>query len=254
MPGSLSSLCRGAVVALLLGLSPAVATAKMATVAVAANFTTTLEKLAARFEETSGHYIRIVSGSTGKLYTQITRGAPFDIFLAADAARPERLMAEGRARGVHTYAQGRLVLWSRKGDASEALLRGGTIDRLAIANPDLAPYGVAAMEVLAHYDLTDDSRPALVMGENVGQAIAMLATGNVEYGLVPLSMRAVGAFTTTGTLWTIPADAHAPIRQDAVLLTRGENNEAAIAFFAYLDTDAAREIIHADGYEHGEGP
>ncbi len=239
---------RPLLLAALLVLSPAAARGETATVAVAANFVATLERLAERFAADGEHDIRIVSGSTGKLYTQIVHGAPFDLFLAADAARPERLVAEGRGTGRFTYAVGRLVLWSRNGTAPEGGLAGMRAGRLAIANPDLAPYGAAAMETLDHLGLTGEARPALVMGENVAQAIAMLATGNVDHGLVPLSIRTSGALMAAGTIEAIPAATHAPIRQDAVLLARGRENPAAVAFHAFLTSDAARALIVADGY------
>lgn len=231
---------------LLIFLSPSLARAESATVAVAANFATTLERLIHYFEQAGDHDIRIVQGSTGKLYTQIHHGAPFDIFLAADTDRPDRLVADGLAMPENRipYAIGRLVLWSGTETPSEALLRSGTIRRLAIANPELAPYGAAAKEVLAEYGLTDERAPALVMGENVAQTVAMLATGNVDHGLIPLSM----ASAFGGEVWTVPDTAHAPVRQDAVLLKRGRDNPAARAFFAFLQSDAARAIITADGY------
>lgn len=234
------------VLCLLVALLPSVALAERATVAVAANFATTLERLVEQFEATSEHDIRTVPGSTGKLYTQIHHGAPFDLFLAADTERPDRLIADGLARKDDrmTYAIGRLVLWSATDTPSEALLRKGTIPRLAIANPALAPYGAAAMEVLTHYALTGTRAPALVMGENAAQTVAMLATGNIDHGLVPLSM----AKAFDGKVWTLPATAHSPIRQDAVLLKRAQDNPAARAFFAFLKSDAARAIIAADGY------
>ena len=246
----LSSL-RSAVLAAMLALAPTITKAETATVAVAANFATTLEKLAQTFVEQSGHDIRIVVGSTGKLYTQIIHGAPFDIFLAADTVRPARLVDDGMARPEdrRTYAVGRLVLWSRSDAPSEDTLRSGTVTRLAIANPELAPYGTAAIEVLAHYGLTGPRAPALVMGENIAQATAMLVTGNVDHGLVPLSIRAHAAVDDAGHLWTIPAAAHAPIRQDGVLLKRGTQNPAAVAFFAYLTSDDSRAAIAADGYD-----
>ncbi len=236
--------------AVTLWLGPSLAVAETVTVAVAANFVTTLEKLATRFEADSGHEVRIVSGSTGKIYTQIIHGAPFDLFLAADAARPARLVEEGRARRQdrRPYALGRLVLWSRGADASEALLQERALTRVAIANPDLAPYGVAAMETLDHYGLTGEAAPALVSGENVAQAIAMLATGNVDHAFVPLSIRGNAALSDIGTMWVIPPAAYAPIRQDAVLLKRGAENPAAVAFFTFLASEKGGAIILADGY------
>lgn len=220
---------------------PGSAWADTAIVAVATNFMTVAEELAEAFGAVSGHEVTLVSGSTGKLYTQIMRGAPFDVFMAADQARPALLVDGGRADSQTTYAVGRLVLWSRTEEASESALRRA--ERLAIANPALAPYGVAAMETLAYFGRGGDDTPALVLGENAGQAIAMVATENVAFGLVPLSV-------TTGALggqaWTIPEEAHAPIRQDAVLLDA--DNPAAVAFLAYIGSTEAAAMIEAGGY------
>ena len=210
-------------------------------VAVATNFAPIAEELGAAFGARTGHELRFTAGSTGKLYTQIVRGAPFDAFLAADAARPERLEREGRGTGRFTYGIGRLVLWSRDGEPSEDVLRA--IDRLSIANPALAPYGVAAMETLTHYGRSGDDTPALVMGENAGQAAAMIATGNVRFGLVPLAVTKTRA---GGAAWTVPEDAHAPIRQDAILIDA--RNGAASAFLDFLRSDEAITIIEAGGY------
>lgn len=243
--------CRLVFFAVLL-LLPLSARAEVATVAVASNFITTLEKLGERFEEESGHTIRIVSGSTGKLYTQIMHGAPFDLFLAADAERPALLTSEGQASAPITYATGRLVLWSRKGSDPAEDLGSAAIERLAIANPDLAPYGRAAMEALTELGRTGANAPALVMGENVAQAIAMLATGNVDHGVIPLSIRTNAAMMKAGTIQRIPAPLHQPIRQDAVLLNQGQKNPAAVAFFAFLTSEAAQDIIIADGYDDGK--
>ncbi len=230
-----------AVVALGLAL-PCPAFAETALVAVATNFVVVAEGLAEAFGEATGHEVRLVGGSTGKLHTQIMRGAPFDVFLAADRARPALLIEEDRASGQMTYAVGRLVLWGRKGEPSEAALR--EMERLAIANPALAPYGVAAMETLAYYGREGEDAPALVMGENAGQAVAMVATGNVDYGLVPLSVTVAGL---EGAAWTVPQAAHGPIRQDGVLLDA--ENAAAVDFLAFLGSAAAAEIIEASGYE-----
>ncbi len=224
---------------------PCPALADTALVAVATNFAVIAEKLTQAFEAASEHEVRLVSGSTGKLYTQIVRGAPFDVFLAADQARPARLIDEGKASAQMTYAVGRLVLWSKNSTPSEAVLQD--VERLAIANPALAPYGVAAMEALAHYGREGEDAPALVMGENAGQAVAMVATGNVAFGLVPLS---VMAGDMGGTAWTVPKEAHGAIRQDAVLLD--DENVAAVAFLAFLGSEAAGEIIETGGYEVSE--
>jgi len=231
-------------------ITPAAA-GEVALVAVAANFAEVMERLEADFEAESPHAITITTGSTGQLYAQIANGAPFDALLAADQARPERLEAEGLAvRGSRfTYARGQLVLWSadpgRIGDAGPAVLRRGDFRRLAMANPELAPYGLAARQAL---DGLAALRGKIVFGENVGQTHAMVATGNAELGFVARSYVDSPRNPAPGSRWTVPETLHEPIRQDAVLLLRGEDNSAARDLLAYLRRPAVRQVIAEHGY------
>ena len=194
----------------------------------------------------------MTTGSTGKLYAQIVSGAPFDAMLAADQARPARLVDEGHAvaGSRFTYATGRLVLWSaeagRAGPDAAGTLRRGDFDFLAIANPDLAPYGLAARQALTAMGLFDAVQPRLVMGQNIGQTFSMVATGNAELGLVAESQVLSTRSPAAGTRWAVPAHLHEPIRQDAVLLDG--NNAAARAFLSYLESTEARDVIARSGY------
>lgn len=240
-------------VILLFALQPVMAHAGQAHVAVASNFAAPMKKLAAQFEQSSGHTLTLSFGSTGKFYAQIKNGAPFDVFLAADAETPARLLREGDAVQRQTYAIGRLVLWSdRPGfiDGSDAVLRQNRFRRLAIANPRLAPYGAAAVEVLARLKLTDSVQGKFVIGENIAQTYQFVASGNAELGFVALSQVMQDGKLSSGSAWLVPSSLHAPIRQDAVLLKRGENNAAARALYDYLKTPvAALTIIRSYGYE-----
>lgn len=223
-----------------------------ATIAVATNFKTTLEHLESDFEARSGYTIEIVSGSTGKLYAQIINGAPYDVFLAADQARPERLVAEGQAVPMSrfTYAVGILALWSPTDpDVTPDTLIETDITRLALANPDLAPYGLAAAQLLERLRLDEQLRPKFVFGENVGQTFAFIRTGNAQIGFVSAAQVLALPENTEGSAWFVPPQLHDPISQDAVLLSRGEANAAARAFLTYLKSDPAREIIRRSGYE-----
>ncbi len=218
--------------------------------AVAANFAKPVERLIADYEAASGHRIRATLGSTGKLYAQIAHGGPFDLFLAADQARPERLVAEELAvpDSRFTYAVGRLALIrSDGGQVGANLLRKADFRRLAIANPKLAPYGLAAEQTLAGLGLLDSLRGKLVFGENIGQTILMVTTGNAEAGLVALSL--VSEPSDARSYWLVPADLHEPIRQDAVLLARAKGNPAAEGFLAYLRSPEGREAIQRYGYD-----
>ncbi|GAB3749831.1 molybdate ABC transporter substrate-binding protein [Lysobacter olei] len=243
-----------AVLVALAGGMPGAGMAAQARVAVAANFADAARQLAADYGRQSGHRIDVSAASTGKLYAQIRNGAPFDVLLAADAATPRRLVTEGLADGatLHDYAIGRLVLWSRAPDRvkdGEALLRRGKIDRLAIANPELAPYGTAARDVLRHVGRWDALKPRLVMGENVGQATQFVVTGAAPLGLLPRSMVLEARKSTPGSGWDVPASWHTPIVQSAVLLSRGRENAAARGFLQYLRSPLARARIRALGYD-----
>lgn len=219
--------------------------------AVAANFAAPMQKIAQRFEADTGHRAVIAVGSTGKFYAQIQHGAPFDMLLAADDETPARLERESGGRGRFTYAIGRLALWSAKPDGvdpSGDVLRSGRIERLAIADPRLAPYGAAAIETMKNLGVLDALRPSFVQGENIAQAYQFVASGNAALGFVALSQVQRDGQLVQGSAWVVPVALHRPIRQDALLLTRGASNPAATALLTYLRGDAARAIIRAHGY------
>jgi molybdate transport system substrate-binding protein len=223
-------------------------------VAVAANFTAPMRKIAEAFERDTGHKALLAFGSTGKFYAQIKNGAPFDVLLAADARTPARLVAEGlgvKASGF-TYAIGRLVLWSaRTGfvDEQGAVLAAGKFERLALADPRLAPYGEAAVQTLKALGLYDRLAGKLVQGDSAAQAYQFVATGNAALGFVALSQVLVDGRIGAGSGWIVPSHLHTPIRQDALLLRRATSQPAALALAAYLRGDKARAIIRAHGYD-----
>lgn len=222
-------------------------------VAVAANFTAPMQKIAAAFERDSGHRLAMSFGSTGKFYAQIRHGAPFEVLLAADDATPARLEREGYgvAGSRFTYAVGTLVLWSKAPDLVDdqgEVLRTGSFDRLALADPKLAPYGAAAMQTLQALGLADSLRDRLVQGESIGQAYQFVATRNAQLGFVALSQVFSEGRIGEGSAWQVPAALHEPIRQDALILTAGKDNPAAAELMRYLQGEAARAIIHSHGY------
>lgn len=225
-----------------------------ALVAVAANFAEAAKRLERRFEETTPHAVTFTVGSTGKLYAQIVNGAPFDVFLAADQARPERLAKEGHADADSrfTYAIGQLVVWSadptRAAPSLEAALDADTLRFVAIANPELAPYGAAARQVLEGLNRWDALQAKIVMGENIGQTHAMVASGNADLGFVALSQVSDPDKPTPGTTWEVPITLYDPIRQDAVLLAHGRDNASARAFIDFLRSAEARAVIARFGY------
>jgi molybdate transport system substrate-binding protein len=231
---------------------PEFAAADEVTVAVAANFSGALTEIVAEFERQTTHKVVQVTGSTGQLYAQILNGAPYDVFLAADRQRPSMLTESGQAipDSQFTYAIGALVLWS----SDEELLRGASLDILdhavvrhvAIANPALAPYGAAARAVLERNSLWDRLSGKIAFGQSVGQAYAMVATGNAEAGFVALSQ--VLGKPMPGSLLVLAAGAYPPIRQDAVVLKRGKDNEAARAFTEFLKSPATTSALQKFGY------
>ena len=235
-------------------LSGLPAHAGQARVAVASNFGDVARLLAGEYGRTSGHDIQVSTASTGKLYAQISNGAPFDVLLAADDTTPRRLVKDGLAvpTSVYDYAIGRLVLWSRLPEGvidGERLLRAGKFDKLAIANPALAPYGAAARETLQRLGRWDALQPRLVLGENVGQAMQFVFTGNAEAGLLPRSLVLEAQKKVEGSAWLVPQAWHQPIVQSAVLLVRAKDNKAATGFLQYLRSDEARAVILAHGYD-----
>lgn len=232
---------------------PAHARAGEVQVAVAANFAAPFQQIAAGFAAATGHQAIVSTGSTGKFHAQITNGAPYAVLIAADDETPTKLINEGLAvkGSSFTYAVGKLVLWSaRPGyvDAKGEVLRTGDFQHLAVANPKLAPYGAAAMQVLGKLGLAEKVAPRIVQGENISQAQQFVATGNAELGFVALSQVAVPGKPQMGSSWLVPSDLYTPIRQNAVLLNTGANQAAAQALLQYLRSDAAKAVIKSWGY------
>lgn len=243
---------RRLIIALSLWLAGAVsAQAAETRVAVAANFTEPAREIAARFEKRTGHKALLSFGSSGQFYAQIANGAPYDVFLSADVERPLKAEAEGLAVGGsrYTYATGRLALWSRDArrvDGRGSVLSMGGFEKLAIADPKVAPYGAAALETLRNLGLYDKLRPKLVQGTSIAQTYQFVDTGAAEVGFVALSQL---AGNRGGSRWIVPAKLHSPIDQQAVQLKVGAANPAASAFMAYLKSGEAKAIIRRYGYE-----
>jgi molybdate transport system substrate-binding protein len=224
-------------------------------VAVASNALKAVEDIARRFEQSTGHKILISAGSTSKLYTQILNGAPFDVFLAANEREPEALQKQNLIipGSRFTYAVGRLVLFSkdtqRIGQDGASFLHSGKFQRLAIANPETAPYGKAAQQVLQALDLWQSISTKLVRGENIGQAFQYTATGNVDAGFVALADVKQLAADAGGSYWLVPQTLYAPLRQQAVILKRSGYPETAQTFLNYLQSEATKKILQQDyGY------
>ncbi|WP_181409896.1 molybdate ABC transporter substrate-binding protein [Martelella alba] len=240
-----------ALLAAVAALLPAGAFAGEINVAVAANFTEAAKDIAAAFNQETGNDAVLSFGSTGKLYTQIANGAPFTVFLAADQARPEKAVTEDLAveGSEFTYAIGKLVLYSSDAglvdDEGAVLKSEDGFDKIAIANPDAAPYGAAAVETMKALGLYDTLTPKIVQGDSISQTYQFVTTGNAELGFVALSQV---IDTEGGSQWVVPADLYTPIKQDAVLLKTGADDETSKAFMDFLKSDTAHKIIESYGY------
>jgi len=222
-------------------------------VAVAANFTAPMQKLAQAFEAETGHKAVLAFGSTGTLYAQIRNGAPFQILLAADDETPLKIEKEGLgvAGSRFTYAIGKLMLWSKQPglvDDKGEVLRSGRFQRIALANPKLAPYGAAAMETVRKLGAAQALQEKLVQGENIAQTYQFVATENAQLGFVAMSQVYGDGKITQGSAWIVPDNLHAPIQQDAILLKKGGDNPAALALMQFLRSERAQSLIRGHGY------
>ncbi|HEY8569364.1 molybdate ABC transporter substrate-binding protein [Microbulbifer sp.] len=223
------------------------------TLAVASNFTAPMQEIASRFEQHSGHTVKLAFGSSGKFFAQISHGAPYQALFSADQTKPAQLVTLGLADATSrfTYAEGKLALWSSKPgfvDAEGEVLKRGDFNKLAIANPKLAPYGAAAVELLQQLQLETQTRARWVQGENISQTYQFVASGNADLGLVALSQIFKDGKVAEGSAWIVPAQLYSPIRQDAVVLKHGEHVPAMQEFWAFMHSAEVSAIIRTYGY------
>jgi molybdate transport system substrate-binding protein len=221
--------------------------------ALAAHFAAPWARISPAFTAATGHQVLVSTGASGKFYSQIKAGAPFDVLLSADAHIPAKLLQENLAvkGSAYTYAVGALVLWSSQPglvDDQGAVLATGRFRHMALANPKLAPYGAAAEQVLRARGLAQALAPRLVTAESVGQAYQFISTGNAELGFVSLAQVMVPGRPIPGSHWRVPPALHAPLQHDAVLLNPGAQNPAAHALLAYLRSAPAQAVMVAHGY------
>ena len=218
-------------------------------VAVAANFTDAAKEIAAKFKAKTGHDAVLSFGASGQFYTQIKEGAPFQVFLSADDERPKKLVDDGLAvpESRFTYAIGKLVLWSKDPTIvkGEETLKANAFNKLSIANPTAAPYGAAAVETLKALEIYEVVQPKIVMGNTIAQAFQFVETGNADLGFVALSQL---TGNVGGSRWMVPQNLYSEIRQDAMLIKSGADNEAATAFMTFLRGAEARAVIEKYGY------
>ncbi|OIR07752.1 molybdate-binding periplasmic protein precursor [mine drainage metagenome] len=222
--------------------------------AVAANFAVPMQQIVELFQKESGHTVKVSLGSSGKFYSQIKQGAPFDVFLSADEKNPKLLEEEGLTvpNSRFVYAFGKLVLWSAQPgyvDDKGAVLGKGSYKKLAYADPKLAPYGFAAKETLEGLGLWDRVQGKLVTGESIAQTYQFAATGNAELAFIALSQITKDGKVTGGSWWLVPAQMYSPIRQSAVLLSSAKDKAAAQDFLKFLKSEKAVAIIRSFGYD-----
>lgn len=224
-------------------------------VAVASNFLTTLQQLAPDFENQSGHKVKVVSGSTGKLYAQIKAGAPFDVFLAARGKEVQLLEQDGLVQSGSriTYARGRLVLWSTTNPNvavdGAAAMKSGELSVLAMANPAVAPFGVAAVEALHSHGIDAPYRFRVVRAEDVAQAFLYANSKNVDAAFVAESQIVAAQSQISGYMWRVPASDYQPIEQQAGVVARSKNKMLAYAFLQYLQSAKTKQRLQSLGYD-----
>jgi molybdate transport system substrate-binding protein len=221
--------------------------------AVAANFSAPMQKIAPGFERATGHRVIMSFGSTGKFYAQIRNGAPYDILLSADETTPAKLAAEGNAvsGSSFTYAIGKLVLWSPKPgmvDKEGKVLANREFRHIALANPKLAPYGAASIQAIKALGLYENLKRKFVLGENLPQVHQFVASGNAELGFLALSQILQNGHYAEGSFWVLPENLYQPVKQDAIALMHGKSKPAAHAFLKYLSSKASRQVIESYGY------
>lgn len=227
--------------------------AKQLRIAVASNFTQTMKPIVDNFEQETRIKIKTSFASSGKLYAQIRHGAPFQLFFSADQDKPEKLIQLGLAdkTSQYTYAIGQLVLWSAKPDSEKSVkerLKKSQFKRLALANSKLAPYGMAAKQVLQNLNLLGPSRSKWVQGENISQTYQFIATGNAQLGFVARSQLPKDALTNPAATWLVPHDLYSPVKQDVVILESAKSNPAALRFMQFIRSAKVKNIIESSGY------
>jgi molybdate transport system substrate-binding protein len=225
------------------------------TIAAASDLNFAFKEIVAEYEKTTGNHVKLTLGSSGNFYAQIQNGAPFDLYFSADIAYPRKLEEAGLTvpGSLYQYAVGRIVMWTGNGsrlDFSKGLeiLREPTIRKIAIANPKHAPYGRAAVAAMEHAQVYDRVKDKLVLGENVSQAAQFVESGAADVGIIALSLALAPPMQAAGHYWEIPADAHPPIEQGAVILTGGKNQEHAKAFLSFIQSAEGQTMMTRYGF------
>ena len=225
------------------------------TIAAASDLNFAFKELVAEYEKKSGNHVKLSLGSSGNFYAQIQNGAPFDLYFSADIGYPKKLEEAGLVMpgSLYAYAVGRIVLWTGRGshlDLSKGLevLRDPTIKKIAIANPKHAPYGRAAVAAMEYFKVYDQVKDRLILGENISQAAQFIESGACDAGIIALSLALAPAMKAAGQYWEIPATAHSPLEQGAVILKQSKNPEAAKQFLEFIKGSSGQEIMKRYGF------
>jgi len=231
----------------------ACAVAQDLTVAAASDLQAVLPAVAAQFEKDTGRKVTAIYGSSGNFYTQIQNGAPFDVFMSADIDYPKRLQQAGRAEQLYEYATGHIVLWTRNDSGFDlsgglAALVDPKVKKIAIANPQHAPYGRAAVAALRHEQLYDRVKGKLVMGENISQTAQFAQSGNAQVGIIALSLALGPVLKADGTYVEIPTEFHPRIEQAAVVISKSSHEALARQFIDALKQPAMVKILQSYGF------
>lgn len=240
---------------IILGVQERAASAEEITIAAASDLNFAMKDLIADYEKTSGHRVKLSLGSSGNFYAQIQNGAPFDLYFSADIGYPKKLEEAGLAvpGSLYRYAVGRIVLWTSHAahrDVSKglAVLRDPSIKKIAIANPKHAPYGRAAVAAMEHFKVYEQAKERLVLGENISQAAQFVESGACEVGIVALSLAVAPSMKEKGVYWEIPAEAHPPLEQGAIIVKSSTHQAAATQFLEFMRGDRGREIMTRYGF------
>jgi molybdate transport system substrate-binding protein len=224
-------------------------------VAAASDLNFAIKELIGEFEKQTGHRVKLSLGSSGNFYAQLQQGAPFDLYFSADIGYPKKLEEAGLTvpGSLYRYAVGRVVLWvpnTSPLDLSKGLtvLREPGIKKIAIANPKHAPYGRAAVAAMEHAQVYGDVKDRLVLGENISQAAQFIESGACDVGIIALSLAMAPAMSTAGRYWEIPAEAHPPLEQGAVVMKQSKNQELARSFLGFLQGPQGQEIMTRYGF------
>jgi len=234
---------------------PSVALSEELTIAAASDLNFAFKDLVAEYEKKTGVHVKLSLGSSGNFFSQISNGAPFDLYFSADIRYPQKLGEAGHALpgSLYKYAVGRIVLWTpmeSKVDVQKGLdaLADPAVKKIAIANPKHAPYGRAAVEAMKYFKVYDRVKDKMVLGENVSQAAQFIESGACDIGIVALSLALAPSMKTAGKYWQIPIESHPPLEQGAVILKNAKNKEAAKQFLEFVRGSEGQEIMRRYGF------